>query len=397
MDLGVSPSPAEIAVEAREPRRRLVAPSVVLEALGGEIETPFAAAHAILHGAADAPVGAAGRVKFKSVVVEAVLHLQADRAAERIEAERWIVGPDVGAADGDRRDQIPVDGVAEGFVDANALHVDGKPLRGALQRRGREAAIAQVLEEAVALDVGGDDAGNPLLQGIEYVGRIDAREIFGGNGLRHRRHLVAIKADAGHRRGRDDLVGRQRAGYWSSRGSNGRRSRRPAGRRRLPPWRTGRRARRNDGDLRQGRCHLAPCHVRQHCQSRQYQRAQCSGFQKPPFPDRQPRLIPTTPACPTHDTAPDFPASTLGHSKSSVLLRFAIRDGNIWQCGNGDTPWPRIGCARNPLLRCINTVTEGTERYDSAATSCTARRISSGRFLALSFCLSCEQALTTVL
>ncbi len=140
MDLGVSPPPTKIAVEAPDPRRRLVAPSIVLEALGGKIETPFATAHAILHGAANAPVGATGRVKLKPVVVEAVLHLEADRAAERIEAERWIVGPDVGAADGDRRDQIPVDGVAEGFVDANALHVDGKPLRGALQTMNAIAA-----------------------------------------------------------------------------------------------------------------------------------------------------------------------------------------------------------------------------------------------------------------
>src|SRR5215218_9319667 len=93
---------------------------------------------------------------------------------------------------------------------------------------------------------------------------------------------------------------------------------------------------------------------------------------------------------------PRFPASTLGHSKSSVLLRFAIRDGNIWQCGNGDT----LGRARRraQLIAAVHRGSlEGAELYDSAATSCTARRISSGRFLALSFCLSCEQALTTVL
>ena len=355
MDLGVRPSPAEIAVEARDPRRRLVAPSIVLEALGGEIETPFTTAHAVLHGAADAPVGAAGRVKFEAVVVEAVLHLQADRSAQGVEAERWIVGPDVGPADGDGRDQIPVDGVAEGFVDANALHVDSKPLRGALQRRGREAAIAQVLEEAVALDVGGDDAGNPLLQGIEYVGRIHAREIFRGNRLRHRRHLAAIKSDAGHRRGRDDLVGRQCAGYRSRRGSNGRRSRRPAGGRRLPPWRTGRGARRNDGDLRQGRCHLTRCHVRQHCQSRQYQGAQCSGFQKPPFPDRQPRPIPTTPVCRTHDTAPRLPRlqlSDIPNPASCYVLPFVMGTSGNVALG---THLGRASAARASLLQCINS------------------------------------------
>ena len=54
----------------------------------------------------------------------------ADRLSRGVEGR--IIGPDVGAADGNRGDEVPVDGVAEGFVDANTLHVDREPLRGAL-------------------------------------------------------------------------------------------------------------------------------------------------------------------------------------------------------------------------------------------------------------------------
>src|SRR5262249_54291582 len=132
-------------------------------------------------------------------------HLEAYRAAERIEAESRIVGPDIGATDGDGRDQVPVDGVAEGFVDADTLHVDREPLRGALQRRGGEAAIAQVWCELVALDVAGEHAGHALVQRFSHVGGIDAREVLGGERLHHGRYLVAVEAEPGYRRGGDSL------------------------------------------------------------------------------------------------------------------------------------------------------------------------------------------------
>ena len=344
VDLGVRPFPAEIAVEAREPRRRLVAPAVILEAFGGEIEPPLALAHAVLQRAADAAVGAAGRIDFEAVISEAVLHLQVDGAAQCVEAEGGVVGPDVGAADGNRRDQVPVDGIAEGFVDADALHVDGEPLRGALQRGGGKAAIAQVLDEAVALNVRGDDAGDALRQGLDHAGGIHPREIIGGERLHHRRHLAAIKADAGHRRGRDNLQGGQRAGDGERRGGNRPRYRRSAGRRRWSPRRRGCRPRRDDGDLGQRRRGLAPRNFRKHWRAWQYQRAQCSGLPQPPFAGRKPRPIPITPTHPTHHNAPEFPRSTLGHSGSSVLLRFANRGWNIWQCGSGDTPGRPLAC-----------------------------------------------------
>src|SRR5215831_17309734 len=142
MNLGIGALPAEIAIEARQPRWRLEAPAVVLEPFRREIEAPFAVAHPVLQGAADPAVGASRRIEFGAVIIEAVLHLEADRATKSVEAEGRIIGPDIRAADRDLRNQVPVDGVAEGFIDADALHVDGEPLRCALQRRCCEAAVA---------------------------------------------------------------------------------------------------------------------------------------------------------------------------------------------------------------------------------------------------------------
>src|SRR5262245_55407305 len=82
------------------------------------------------------------RHQFGAVVIEAVLHLEADRATKGVEAEGRIVGPDIRAADRHLRNQVPVDGIPEGLIDADTLHVDGEPLRRALQRRCREAPVA---------------------------------------------------------------------------------------------------------------------------------------------------------------------------------------------------------------------------------------------------------------
>src|SRR5262245_31029114 len=59
MNLGIGALPAEIAVEARKPRWRLVAPAVVLKAFRCQIQSPFPVAYTVLQGTADAAVGAA--------------------------------------------------------------------------------------------------------------------------------------------------------------------------------------------------------------------------------------------------------------------------------------------------------------------------------------------------
>ncbi len=192
MDLRIGAFPADIAVEAGDPRRPLVTPAVILDPLRGKIEAPFPIPDAVLQPAANATVGAARGVELRAAIGEAVLHLKAYRAAERVKTEGRIVGPHVSPPDGNGWDEVPVDGVAEGFVDADTLHVDREPLWGALQGRGSKAAIAQIRGELVALGVAYEHARNALIQRLGHIWRIDAREVLGGERLNHGRHFVAI-------------------------------------------------------------------------------------------------------------------------------------------------------------------------------------------------------------
>ena len=82
---------------------------------------------------------------FEALEREAVLHLQIDRATERIQAEHRVVRLDVGAFDRVGRNEVEVDRVAERLVDADPVHVDGEALRLARHRRGDEAAIAEIV------------------------------------------------------------------------------------------------------------------------------------------------------------------------------------------------------------------------------------------------------------
>src|SRR5262245_5544569 len=59
MNFGIGALPAEIAIETRQPRRRLVAPAVVLKAFRCQIQSPFPVTYTVLQGAADPTVGAA--------------------------------------------------------------------------------------------------------------------------------------------------------------------------------------------------------------------------------------------------------------------------------------------------------------------------------------------------
>ena len=340
MDLRIGPFPAEIAVEARNSRRRLVAPAVVLETFRGQIEAPFPVAYAVLQRAANPTVGAARTIDLEAAIGKPILHLQAHRTTQGVEAEGRIVGPDVGAADGDGRDEIPVDGIAEGFVDADTLHVDREALRGALQRRGRETAIAQILEETVALNVVGDDAGNALLQRIEDIGRIDAREVLGGERLHHRRHLVAVDADSGKRGGGDDLKG----------GSSTRRGRRRCGR--GHPGGDGLAARAaRPGGVGGG---FGAVTVTSGSVAAAWPQADCGIVRTPgnssaldatapnsrrlPAASR-PRSPPTVPPmAPPRRRPTKVPWQMLEYFPPTVLVRFANCLWNIWQCGHQDTP-----------------------------------------------------------
>ena len=125
--------------------------------------------------------------------------MQADRAAKGVEAEDRIVREYIGSVDGLRRNEIPIDRVAENFIDADAVLIDGEALRRALPRRGNKAAIEQILRERIAVDINRHGTGDLLLQGIGHILRIGAGEIRRRHALHHARNVVAIFAAARQR------------------------------------------------------------------------------------------------------------------------------------------------------------------------------------------------------
>src|ERR1700676_2341739 len=74
--------------------------------------------------------GAAGEFEAALLEIEAVLHLERERTAQRVETENRIGGQQIGPANREIGHQVPVYRVAEGFVDACAVLVDGEAGRG---------------------------------------------------------------------------------------------------------------------------------------------------------------------------------------------------------------------------------------------------------------------------
>src|SRR5713226_10011822 len=87
---------------------------------------------------------AAGELETVLLEIEAVLHLERERAAQRIEAEDRVGGQQIGAANREIGHQVPVHRVAERFVDAGAVLVDSEAGRGPENRRGGKAAKLQI-------------------------------------------------------------------------------------------------------------------------------------------------------------------------------------------------------------------------------------------------------------
>ena len=205
MHLVAVAAPADIGIEAREPGGRMLAPTRLAQSLRRHIDGDVVALLAELQAAVDPAVGADLEIGLDALEGEAVLHLETDRAAERVQSEHRIVGLEVGAVDRVARDEVEVDRVAERLVEADAVHVDGEPLRLARHRRGDEAAIADVGLETVALLIRRAHAGDALEQRLGDIRIIGPRKVLGGQGLHQGRDLVAVDAAAGKRRGRDHL------------------------------------------------------------------------------------------------------------------------------------------------------------------------------------------------
>ena len=170
-----------------------------MQHLTGGIDGAVAEIYAILRLAGHASKRAALYVAFESLPGETVFRLKVYRSPQRVQAEYRVVRPQIGAFDHIGRDQVPVDGVPERLVEPDPVHVDGKPLRRALQRGSGKAAVVEFLRDGVAVRIGNRHAGNLLEQRFGDRRRRISGEILAGHRMHGRRYPVATHAPAGER------------------------------------------------------------------------------------------------------------------------------------------------------------------------------------------------------
>ena len=143
-------APAEVTIEIVDFGGLQVAPAALLESVAGNVEGRVAVLVAVLELALTLAEGAAGHVGLETVVAEPVLQQQVERAAKGVETVDRVRADDVDAVDGDVRNNIPVDRVAERLVEAHPVDVDRQTLWHALQRRRLEPVIKECWLEWVA-------------------------------------------------------------------------------------------------------------------------------------------------------------------------------------------------------------------------------------------------------
>ncbi len=210
---------AEIAVEAADVDGGEAAEAVLVDALEGDVGGVVADLAPRLDRALDPAEGPALDLRRHTLEVEAVLHLDHDGAAQRVEAEDGVVGHDRDVADGHRGDEVPVDGVPEGLVDPDAVLVNGQALGRARHGRGLEAPEHHVGLKAVAGGFCQSDRGRLLLQCPDDVGRARAYDLVARNEGHRGGDLVDVDTRAGQRRHGGDVDGRQDQWHARPRGA----------------------------------------------------------------------------------------------------------------------------------------------------------------------------------
>src|ERR1700730_13146081 len=85
VEFGLITPDAEVAVNAAQARRGILAPARIIDGIGGHITGRVSVWAAGLHGGTDPAVRAATQLALDALISEAILHLERKRAAQRIE------------------------------------------------------------------------------------------------------------------------------------------------------------------------------------------------------------------------------------------------------------------------------------------------------------------------
>src|SRR5262249_39074159 len=135
---------------------------------------------------------AAREITLETVKVEAVFHLDHESAAEGIEPIDRVRRNNARAINGEVGDEIPIDVVAERFVEPDTVLIDCNPYGGAEDGRALEAAVEHVRLKRIALVLFDIDAADPLVELRRERCRPLCRNVGCGQALRVGWHLVAI-------------------------------------------------------------------------------------------------------------------------------------------------------------------------------------------------------------
>ena len=206
----------QVAVGLAQGGRRLVAETVVVQAADRRVDAEVTVFGAEFGIAVHIAERAAADLGVHALEGQAILHPQRDRAAERVQAEHGVVALHRERLQGEGRDEVPVDVVAEGFVQPHPVLIDGDALRHARDRRGLEAVIDEVRLELAALFVGQADVGQ---LGADQARQGVGLAVAGEGGHVHRLDLAGdlVGVDGGAGQGRvgdhgDGLDGGVRGG-----------------------------------------------------------------------------------------------------------------------------------------------------------------------------------------
>src|SRR6202044_3346038 len=144
------------------------------------------------------PERASVGLEFGARIVVSALGLNRECAAQGVEPEHGI-GARYERHGGDRRfrNQVPVDGVAEGLVQAHAVHIDRQALRRAEQGRGRESVVIDVQLKGIVGAFVDVDAAEVVVEIIGNAQGLLALQVRRVRGLHVRGDLVQRQSESG--------------------------------------------------------------------------------------------------------------------------------------------------------------------------------------------------------
>ena len=209
MDVGAVAAPSQVGEQGLDVGALQVAPSVLMLLAAGEVEREVASTRAVLAVCGDGTERSPGQVGLAALPAEAVAEVNVHRAAEGVQSVDRVGVLKGDTIDRDLRQQVPVDRVAERFVEADPVHVHGQPLRCALERGGLETVVEQrwlkrITGRAVELQAG--YVGIKCIQQVRRSSEVEVRPAQ--RGAAGRKAGVFLPYVRERRRAHDDLLSR---------------------------------------------------------------------------------------------------------------------------------------------------------------------------------------------